>query len=123
MNARSFGFGLCFIVSMLAGLAFTTAGDLKAADSSAIIALVKKAVAPTKVTVGPIAVENSYAIADWLGNDGHEGGQALLVNHTRWSIISSGGGCLANVRYLKSRGVPGPTAKALVTDLGGKYSC
>ncbi len=115
---KRLSFGLAWFAACLIG-----GSGLAQADNSAIIAIVKKAVAPTKVTVSPIVTVNSYAIAVWMGNGGQEGGQALLVNKNGWSLVSSGGGCLANVSYLKSRGVPGPTATALVNDLGKKYSC
>jgi hypothetical protein len=122
MSAGFLRLAFWLTASLISVSGFAVGSQAGPADNSAIIALVKKAVAPTKVTVAPVVQVDSYAIAVWRGNGGQEGGQALLVDKNRWSLISSGGGCLANVAHLKAQGVPGPTATALVKQLG-KYGC
>lgn len=106
--------------ALLACMAFIASGctEYDRTDISAIEALMRatwdRPDAP--LTVGPIAVDSDFAIADWT--QGHMGGRALLTKRDgTWRVILCAGDGIRNETGLVSVGIPGRTATALAREL------
>jgi hypothetical protein len=99
---------LAILLFALLLLALSGSPVARAADEAGLIAQVMKSTwekpgAP--LTVEPVVVSNSYAMAGWAQGD--RGGRALLRReHGKWVVFVCGGDDLKSARAIEGAGVP-----------------